>query len=133
MPLSFGCQPIQQITVQQNTILAIMNAFTQHHIETDDLAGMDAALEPHTRRLKTLGTYEQRRRRDPPSLPKTRPNLGSQALAVEQASILRCRQPIEEFGFVCSLAQIEQFIAKKDNEIFLDMLRQEAAKQGVAA
>jgi hypothetical protein len=54
---------IQQITVQQNTILAIMNAITQHHIETDDLAGLDAALEPHTRRLKTLGTYEQRRRR----------------------------------------------------------------------
>jgi hypothetical protein len=54
---------IQQITVQQNTILAIMNAITQHHIDTDDLAGLDAALEPHTRRLKTLGTYEQRRRR----------------------------------------------------------------------
>jgi cell fate (sporulation/competence/biofilm development) regulator YlbF (YheA/YmcA/DUF963 family) len=63
MPLSFGCQPIQQITVQQNSILAIMNVITQHHIDTDDLAGMDAALEPHTRRLKTLGAYEQRRRR----------------------------------------------------------------------
>jgi hypothetical protein len=71
-------------------------------------------------------------------------------LAVEQASILRCRQPIKEFGFACSLQQIESFIAKgwqpndsgmprcrrptkKDNEIFLAMLRQEAAKQGVAA
>ena len=54
---------IQQITVQQNNLLTIMNVITQHHIETDDLAGMDAALEPHTRRLKTLGTYEQRRRR----------------------------------------------------------------------
>jgi len=41
---------------------------------------------------------------------------------------LRCRQPIKEFGFVCSLAQIEDFIAKKDNEIFLTMLRQEAAE-----
>jgi hypothetical protein len=48
-------------------------------------------------------------------------------LAVEQASILRCRQPIKEFGFVCSLSQIEDFIGKKDNEIFLAMLRQEAA------
>jgi hypothetical protein len=42
---------------------------------------------------------------------------------------LRCRQPIKEFGFVCSPAQIEQFIAKKDNETFLAMLRQEAANQ----
>jgi cell division FtsZ-interacting protein ZapD len=58
MPLSFGCQPIQQ-----NTILAIMNAITQHHIETDDISGLDAALEHHTRRLKSLRTYEQRRRR----------------------------------------------------------------------
>ena len=52
--------------------------------------------------------------------------MGSEGLAVEQASILRCRQPIKEFGFVYSLAQIEGFIAKKDNEAFLNMLRQEA-------
>jgi hypothetical protein len=48
-------------------------------------------------------------------------------LAVEQAGILRCRQPIKEFGFVCSLSQIEAFINKKDNETFLAMLLQEAA------
>jgi hypothetical protein len=32
-----------------------------------------------------------------------------------------------EFGFVCSLPQFQQFIAKKDNETFLAMLGQEAA------
>ncbi len=54
---------IQQIVVQQNSILSIMNAITAQFVESGDIAGMDAALEPHTRRLKTLATYEQRRRR----------------------------------------------------------------------
>jgi hypothetical protein len=99
MPLSFGCQRIQQITVQQNSILAIMNAITQHHLDTGDLADSTLLSNPSTRRLKTLGTYEQRRRRDSPSLPKARPEVGSHGLAVEQASILRCRQPTTEFGF----------------------------------
>ena len=130
---------IQQITVQQNTILAIMNVITQHHIDADDLAGMDAALEPHTRRLKTLGTYEQRRRR---AAKETLADFNKVEQEHNQAQQEHLQQAAEahaafqklgqtwdpkEFGFVCSLQQIDQFIAKKDNETFLAMLRQEAA------
>jgi hypothetical protein len=127
---------IQQITVQQNTILDVI---TQHHIETDDLAGMDAALEPHTRRLKTLGTYEQRRRRAAKETlaefnrVEQEHNQAQQEHLQEAAEAHAAFQKLgqtwdpKEFGFVCSLAQIEDFIAKKDNEIFLQMLRQEAA------
>ena len=136
---------IQQITVQQNTILAIMNAITQHHIDTDDIAGMDAALEPHTRRLKTLGTYEQRRRRaaketlaefnkvEQEHHDAQQEHLQTAAETHQAFQKLGQTWDPKEFGFVCSLAQIEDFINKKDNEIFLAMLRQEAAKQGVAA
>jgi hypothetical protein len=139
MPLSFGCQPIQQITVQQNNILAIMNVITQHHIDTDDLAGLDAALEPHTRRLKTLGTYEQRRRRaaketlaefnkvEQEHHDAQQEHLQQAADAHQAFQKLGQTWDPKEFGFVCSLQQIEDFIAKKDNEIFLNMLRQEAA------
>jgi hypothetical protein len=133
---------IQQITVQQNNILAIMNVITQHHIDTDDLAGMDAALEPHTRRLKILGTYEQRRRRaaketltefnkvEQEHYNAQQEHLRAAADAHQDFQKLGQTWDPKEFGFVCSLQQIEQFIAKKDNELFLAMLRQEAGKQG---
>jgi hypothetical protein len=130
---------IQQITVQQNTILAIMNAITQHHIDTDDLAGMDAALEPHTRRLKTLGTYERRRRRAAKETLSEFNKVEQEHFDAQQEHLQAAAETHQafqklgqtwdpkEFGFVCSLQQIEQFIAKKDNETFLAMLRQEAA------
>ena len=126
-------------SIQQNTILAIINAITQHHIDTDDLAGMDAALEPHTRRLKTLGTYEQRRRRAAKETLAEFNKVEQEHHDAQQEHLQQAADTHQafqklgqtwdpkEFGFVCSLAQIEDFINKKDNEIFLAMLRQEAA------
>jgi hypothetical protein len=115
---------IQQITVQQNNILAMMNLITEQHLESGDLATLDGALEPHTRRLKTLGTYEQRRRR---AAKETLAEFNKveqehhdaqqehlQAAAETHQAFQKLGQTWDpkEFGFVCSLPQIESFIAK---------------------
>jgi hypothetical protein len=131
---------IQQITIQQNNILAIMNVITQHHIETDDLAGLDPALEPHTRRLKTLGTYEQRRRRAAKETLALFNEVEQQHHTVQQEQLRKAAEAHEafkklgqawdpkEFGFVCSLPEIEQFLATQQNKELLEMICQEAAK-----
>jgi hypothetical protein len=147
---------IQQITVQQNNILAIMNVITGRHIESDDLAGLDAALEPHTRRLKTLGTYEQRRRRaaketlayfneveqqhhtvQQEQLQKAAEaheafrKLGQTSIGCRHLTMLACSTANpwdpKEFGFVCSLPEIEQFLARQQSRELLEMICQEAA------
>jgi hypothetical protein len=129
---------IQQITVQQNNILAIMNVIVEHHIASDDLAGLDAALEPHTRRLKTLGTYEQRRRR---AAKETLALFNERELkhqTVQQEQLQKAAEAHQafqklhqtwdpkEFGFVCSLPEIEQFLATQQNQELLEMIRQDA-------
>jgi hypothetical protein len=43
-----------------------MNVITEHHVESDDLAGLDAALEPHTRRLKCTRKLSTSNSRRPP-------------------------------------------------------------------
>ncbi len=135
---------IQQITVQQNNILALMNVIVEHHIESDDLAGLDAALEPHTRRLKTLGTYEQRRRRAAKETLALFNEVELQHKTVQQEQLQKAAEAHQafqklgqiwdpkEFGFVCSLPEIEQFLSKQQNQELLEMIRQEAHKSAAA-
>jgi len=131
---------IQQITVQQNNILVIMNAITEQFIESGDFAAMDAALEPHTRRLKTLGTYEQRRRRAAKETLALFNEVELQHKTVQQEQLQKAAEAHQafqklhqtwdpkEFGFVCSLPEIEQFLATQQNQELLEMIREEAAK-----
>ena len=127
---------IQQITIQQNNILAIQNIITAQHLETGDFAAMDAALEAGTRRLKTLGIYEQRRRKAVKDTFEQFEALERQHQErveeqLEQASDIYLSHKItgkswdpKEFGFDCSLADIEDY---------LDRIAQEEAEEEAQA
>jgi len=129
---------IQQITVQQNNILAMMNMITEQHLESGDLAALDAALEPHTRRLKTLGTYEQRRRRAAKETLALFNEVELQHHTVQQEQLQKAADAHQafqklgrtwdpkEFGFVHSLPEIEQFLAKQESKQLLEMIQKEA-------
>ena len=136
---------LQQITVQQNSIVSIMNAITAQFIESGDMEGMNAALEPHTRRLKTLGTYEQRRRRAAKETLEQFNTVEREHYEARQEDLESAAQahiafkklgqswdPME-FGFAHSLPQIEQFLATKENAQMLQMIRREADQAAMRA
>ena len=116
---------IQQICVQQNSILSIMNAITAQFIESGDMEGMNAALEPHTRRLKTLATYEQRRRRTAKETLEQFNQIEKEHHEVRQEQLETAAEAYlafkklgqswdpKEFGFVCSLREVENFLQGK--------------------
>jgi hypothetical protein len=50
---------LQQITVEQMSLFSSMNELTGQFVETGDFAGLDKALKPTDRRLRTLDRTEQ--------------------------------------------------------------------------
>jgi hypothetical protein len=94
-------------------------------MESGDIAGMDAALEPHTRRLKTLGTYEQRRRRTAKETLEQFNQIEREFHEAKQEQLETAAEAYlaykklgqswdpQQFGFVCSLRDIENFLQGK--------------------
>jgi hypothetical protein len=136
---------IQQITVQQNNILAIIDDLTAQFIESGNIAGLDAALEPSARRLKTLGTYEQRRRRAAAEtfaqfikIEKDYESFRDQELergAKAHAAFKKLGQTWDpqEFGFVHALPEIEKYVAERENAELLEILTNSANESIKAA
>jgi hypothetical protein len=62
-------------------------------VDSGDLAAMGAALEPHTRRLKTLGLYEQRRRRAAKETLVYFNEVELQHHTAQQEQLQSCRRP----------------------------------------
>ena len=54
---------LQQITIELNHMFDIITATREQFMESRDFAGMNLAIVPWEKRIKTFGTYEQRRRR----------------------------------------------------------------------
>jgi hypothetical protein len=54
---------LHQITVEQINLLSLMNRVTADFIAANDLIGLEKALQPVDRRLRTLGTAEDRAHR----------------------------------------------------------------------
>jgi hypothetical protein len=125
---------LNQILVHQTNLLAIIDQITSQFISTGDITGLAKAVEPHYRQLRTLGTYEQRRRKAAQDsldrfqqLEKAhRAKLEQAASAHETMKKLGQTWNPAEFGFDCSLQEIERFLDLRDNAALLAELRKDA-------
>jgi hypothetical protein len=128
---------LNQILVHQTSLLAIIDQITSQFLSTGEITGLAKAVEPYYRQLRTLGTYEQRRRKAAQDtldrfqqLEKAhRAKLEQAAAAHETMKKLGQTWNPAEFGFDCSLQEIERFLDLRDNAALLAELRKDA-KQG---
>jgi len=113
---------INQILVQQSNLLSIIDQITSQILSTGDIMALNQALEVHYRRLRTLGTYEQRRRRAADETLQRFTAIQKEyadrlkAAAENHRAMKKLSQNWNpaEFGFVCSLQEIEQYIRTQD-------------------
>ena len=113
---------LHQINVQLINVTSMLNAATAHHMKIgSDFEVLNAAVAPFYKQLNTLGIYDQRRRRAAEATIarfKELDEARKQALA-EAAKIYKSMkekgQPFNpsEFGFVCSTAEIQAYIARQ--------------------
>jgi hypothetical protein len=128
---------LNQILVHQNNVLAIIDQITSQCISTGDITGLAKAVEPQYRQLRTLGTYEQRRRKaaqdtlDRFHQLEKEHRASLEKAAVTHATMKKLNQTWNpaEFGFVHALPEIEAFLSVRENLELLAELRQEAAIQ----
>jgi len=126
---------LNQILVHQTNVLAIIDQITSQFISTGDITGLAKAVEPHYRQLRTLGTYEQRRRKATQDTldrfhqleKEHRASLEKAAAAHEAMKKLGQTWNPSEFGFVHSLPEIEAFLAVRENLELLAELRKDAS------
>ncbi len=112
---------LHQISIQQQNLLALMNAASRHLVDTDDLPAATVTLAPFTKSLNTLSLYEQRRRRAADETHARLRNLIFQRTKSEENAIAKASDFSDmciaqkktfdpaEFGFVCSLKQVRDF------------------------
>jgi hypothetical protein len=125
---------LNQILVQQTNLLSIIDQITSQFLSAGDITGLAKSVEPHYRQLRLLGTYEQRRRRAAQDTldrfqqleKEHRASLEKAAVAHEAMKKLGQTWNPSEFGFVCSLQEIERFLDARDNAALLAELRKEA-------
>jgi hypothetical protein len=126
---------LNQILIQQTNLLSIIDQITNQFLASGDLAGLEAALAVPYQRLRTLGTYEQRRRRAAKeSLENFQrieqehsASLERAASAHEAMKTLKQNWNPAEFGFVHSLAEIEVCVNRKENAAILNLLKEQAS------
>jgi hypothetical protein len=113
---------LHQIAVQELNTLAIINALTEELLAAGDLSAIAPTLAPHYRTLNNLSIYEQRRRRAAESvltqfneLVGVRKQQVAQAAQLYKANKTNNRPFLPaEFGFVCSLAEIESHLHRSN-------------------
>jgi hypothetical protein len=133
---------LHQISVQQSNLLALINAITTKFTKEGDLeAALEATARPY-RTLNTLGIYEQRRRRAAEAtlqqltaLIAARKEAGEKELA-QAAAVYKAHKAQNkpshpaDFGFVCSLPEIEKHLLRQSAaEAFLGRERERAVVQ----
>jgi hypothetical protein len=113
---------LNQILVHQNNVLSIIDQITSQFLSTGDITGLAKAAEPHYRQLRTLGTYEQRRRKAAQDtldrfqqLEKEHRAKLEQAVATHQAmkKLNQIWNPAE-FGFDCSVEELDRIIRVRE-------------------
>jgi hypothetical protein len=126
---------LNQILVHQTNLLAIIDQITSQFVAAGDITGLAKAAEPHYRQLRTLGTYEQRRRKAAHDTldrfhqleQEHRASLEKAAAAHEAMKKLGQTWNPAEFGFVHAPNEIESFLAVRENLELLDVLRKGAS------
>jgi hypothetical protein len=114
---------IHQLNVQQISVMTLLNAATNHHMKAgSDFETLNAAVAPFYKQINTLGIYEQRRRR---AAIATLARFQELAEARQQALVEAAQayktlkaqdEPFhpEEFGFVCSTKEIENYLVRAE-------------------
>jgi hypothetical protein len=110
---------LQQISVQEMNVITLMNATHEQHIEAgSDLDTLNKATATYFQQLKTISIYESRRRRAATAtLARFQELVEAREAALKEAAlvstVLRMQGKSfnpEEFGFVCSEAEIEAYL-----------------------
>jgi hypothetical protein len=126
---------LNQILVHQTNVLSIIDQITSQFVESGDITALAKAVEPQYRQLRTLGTYEQRRRKAAQETlgrfhqleKEHRASLEKAAAAHEAMKKLNQSWNPVEFGFVHAPKEIEAFLTVRENLELLAELRKEAA------
>ena len=113
---------LHQINTQQITVMGIMSATTSQHMQAgSDLETLNAAIAPLYKQMSNLSLYEQRRSRAAAAtLARFQELAAARSQAVAEAA-QACKinkaqgKPFDpsEFGFVCSTAEIETYLARQ--------------------
>jgi hypothetical protein len=113
---------LHQISIQEMNVITFMNATTEQHIEAgSDVDTLNKALAPYYQQLKTISIYESRRRRAATAtLARFQELVEAREEALKEAALVaivlktqdKPFQP-EEFGFVCSKQEIEEFLDRQ--------------------
>jgi hypothetical protein len=125
---------LNQILVHQNNVLSIIDQITSQLLATGDITGLAKAVEPQYRQLRTLGTYEQRRRKAAQATldrfhqleKEHRASMEKAAATHEAMQKLNQTWNPADFGFVHALQEIEAFLEARDNAALLAELRKDA-------
>jgi hypothetical protein len=113
---------LHQISIQEMNVITLMNAVTEQHIEAgSDVDTMNKATAPYYQQLKTISIYESRRRRAATAtLARFQELVAAREAALNEAAIVYTvlkmqDKPFnaEEFGFVCSKAEIEAYLNRQ--------------------
>jgi hypothetical protein len=112
---------LHQIAVQQSNVMSVINAITTKLMKEGDFDALTAATAPHYKTINTLSLYETRRRRAAEAtlarfneLAAARKQQLTQAVQLYKATKAQDKPfTPSEFGFVCSLSEIERFIARQ--------------------
>src|SRR5665213_2999896 len=109
---------LQQISVQEMNVITLMNAVTEQHIEAgSDVDTLNKATAVYFQQLKTISIYESRRRRAATAtLARFQELVEAREAALKEAALVSIvlktqNKPfnLEEFGFVCSNQEIEDY------------------------
>jgi hypothetical protein len=113
---------LHQISIQEMNVITLMNATTEQHLEAgSDIDELNKATAPYYQQLKTISIYESRRRRAATAtLAQFKELVEAREAAVKEAAIVYTvlkmqNKPFnsEEFGFVCSIVEIEAFLNRQ--------------------
>jgi hypothetical protein len=112
---------LHQIAIQQSNVMSLINAITRKLVKDGDYDALAAAVAPHYKTINTLSLYETRRRRAAEAtlarfneLAAARKQQFAQAVQLYKAAKAQDK-PFNpsEFGFVCSLPEIERFVLRQ--------------------
>jgi hypothetical protein len=125
---------LNQILVQQTNVMALIDRLTKEHLAAGDLKGLGEALEPHSRYLRTLGTYEQRRRRAAELTFERYKEIDKKYESQLRLAVQTHRDVIKagqtwvpaDLGFVHSLEEIEKYMRAVD---FVQMINKAAKRR----
>jgi hypothetical protein len=113
---------LHQISIQEMDVITLMNAVTEQHLEAgSDADTLNKASAPYFQQLKTISIYESRRRRAAvATLAQFKELVEAREAAFKEAALVALVQKTqgkpfnpEEFGFVCSQAEIDEYLNRE--------------------